>query len=270
MLIYPHINPIALSIGSLKVHWYGIMYMLGFIFFLFLGKWRIRYYKHPVFTTVMVDDFLFYGALGVILGGRIGYCLFYKPLFYLANPADIFKVWDGGMSFHGGMLGVLFALWLLSRKLKCSFFEVSDFVAPLVPIGLFFGRCGNFINGELWGRISESGLPWMMFFPNSGTMLPRHPSQIYEALGEGVLLFLILWIFANKPRKVGQVSGVFMIGYGIIRFGLEYFREPDSFLIEFAQSTGLSMGQWLSLPMIIIGLVIYYYATIRDLSQKTL
>lgn len=261
MLMYPHLNPVAISLGPIKVHWYGIMYMLGFLFFLFAGKWRLKKYGHRVLTRKGVEDFMFYGALGVVIGGRIGYCLFYQPVFYFTHPLNIFKVWDGGMSFHGGMLGIFFVVYIFSLNLKCTFFEMSDFVAPLIPMGLCFGRIGNFINGELWGRITSSNLPWGMVFPQSGTMQPRHPSQVYEALCEGILLTIILWVFANKPRKVGQVSGLFLICYGIIRFCLEYFREPDAFLIKFTEVTGFSMGQWLSLPMVIAGLIIYYYAS---------
>lgn len=261
MLMYPHLNPVAFSLGPLKVHWYGIMYMLGFLFFLYLGKWRLTKYGHPILTSKFVDDMMFYGALGVIVGGRLGYCIFYQPEYYLTHPLNIIKTWDGGMSFHGGMLGVFLVMYLFSRQYKCSFFTISDFVAPLIPIGLFFGRLGNFINGELWGRLANSSLPWSMIFPQSGSMLPRHPSQLYEALGEGIILGLILWFYSSKPRKVGQVSGLFMISYGFTRFILEYFREPDAFLLTFAEKTGLSMGQWLCLPMILVGLIIYTYAT---------
>lgn len=171
------------------------------------------------------------------------------------------------MSFHGGMLGVLFVAYMFARKYKQNFFVVSDFIAPLVPMGLFFGRIGNFINGELWGRITTSTIPWAMIYPQSGSMLPRHPSELYEALGEGILLFLILWIYASKPRKVGQISGIFVIGYGIIRFCLEFFREPDAFLLSFAHRTGLSMGQWLCVPMILAGIIIYYYSSKRPISE---
>lgn len=265
MLVYPNLNPVAISIGSIKVHWYGIMYMLGFLTFLYLGKWRLKKYKnsYPYLSASLVDDIMFYGALGVVIGGRLGYCFFYQPGFYLSHPLNIFKLWDGGMSYHGGMLGVFVAIYFISRKIKCSFFDISDFVAPLVPFGLFFGRIGNFINGELWGRITTADIPWAMVYPHSGSMLPRHPSEIYEAIGEGILLCLILWIYSHKPRKVGQVSGVFMIGYGTIRFCLEYFREPDSFLLGFTQKVGLSMGQVLCIPMILVGVVIYIYTTTK-------
>lgn len=263
--MYPKLNPIALSIGPLKVHWYGLMYMLGFIWFLMAGKWRIKKYGPNFLTSTSVDDLLFYGALGVILGGRLGYCLFYQPMHFLSHPLEILKIWDGGMSFHGGMLGVFVMTYVFAKKIGRSFFDISDFIAPLVPMGLFFGRIGNFINGELWGRVTSSTLPWAMVFPQSGSMLPRHPSEIYEALGEGILLTLILWVYARKKRKVGQVSGVFMIAYGVIRFSLEYFREPDAFLLKFAKTTGLSMGQWLCIPMIVAGVIIFYYSGKRKM-----
>ena len=261
MLMYPNINPVALSLGPVKIHWYGVMYMFAFIYFVLVGKWRLKLYGHPVITNSIIDDMLFYGALGVILGGRLGYCIFYQPMFYLEHPLNIIQTWNGGMSFHGGLIGVLLAMYILARKNGSTFFVFSDFIAPLVPMGLFFGRMGNFINGELWGRITTATIPWAMVFPQSGSMLPRHPSELYEALGEGIILTLILCIYAHKSRKVGQVSGVFMISYGCIRFFLEYFREPDSFLLEFAQKTGLSMGQWLCVPMIVAGIIIFYYAT---------
>ena len=268
MLMYPQLNPVAVAIGTLKIHWYGVMYMLAFIYFVFVGKWRIKLYNHPIITNQTMDDLLFYGVLGVVLGGRLGYCLFYQPGYYLSHPFDIIKTWDGGMSFHGGLVGVLVAVYFVAKKYNTTFFVVSDFIAPLVPMGLFFGRIGNFINGELWGRITTSKLPWMMVFPQSGSLLPRHPSELYEAIGEGLILTLILLIYAHKSRKIGQVSGVFMIGYGCIRFFLEYFREPDAFLLTFAQKTGLSMGQWLCLPMIIIGILILYIATKKGAKLK--
>ena len=268
MLMYPKIDPIAVNLGSLKIHWYGIMYMLGFLFFILVGKWRAKYYQHPFINDKLVDDMLFYGVLGVVLGGRLGYCLFYQPAYYLAHPFDIIKTWDGGMAFHGGLLGVFTAIYLIARKNHRNFFEFSDFIAPLIPPALFFGRIGNFINGELWGRITTSNVWWGMIFPNSGSMLPRHPSQLYEALGEGVLLMVILWIYSNHKRKLGQTSGVFMLSYGLIRFFIEYFRQPDSFLNDLATQTGLSMGQWLCLPMIISGITIYTIATKRSIKLK--
>ena len=270
MLIYPKMDPVALSIGSLKIHWYGLMYVMGFIFFIVVGKWRIKKYQIQHITPQLVDDMLFYGVLGVVLGGRLGYCLFYQPAYYLSHPLNILKTWDGGMSFHGGLIGVLIAIYCIATKNRRNFFEYSDFIAPLIPASLFFGRIGNFINGELWGRITTSNIPWAMIYPQSGSMQPRHPSELYEALGEGIIFIILLWIYANKPRKVGQVSGVFMIGYGCIRFILEYFRAPDSFLSDLPLRTGLSMGQWLCIPMIIAGIIIYILATKSRLTNNRL
>lgn len=269
MLMYPNIDPVALSLGPLKIHWYGVMYMLGFVYFIIIGKWRVKKYNHPFITAKTIDDMLFYGVLGVVLGGRIGYCLFYQPVYYLSHPLEIVKTWDGGMSFHGGMLGVFFFTYVLARKYKCTFFELSDFLAPLMPAALFFGRLGNFINGELWGKFCSPTLPWGMVFPQSGSMMPRHPSQLYEALGEGLVLLIFLSIYASKPRKVGQVSGMFMLGYGCIRFFLEYFRQPDSFLLNVPVKTGLSMGQWLCVPMILSGIIIYIVATKKAVELKS-
>ncbi len=261
MLMYPKLDPVAFSIGSIKVHWYGIMYMLGFLFFVYGGKYRLKKYGHSVLTYRLIDDFIFYGAMGVIIGGRLGYCLFYQPIYFFHNPLDIFKVWHGGMSFHGGMLGVFVGIYIFARKINSTFFILSDFVAPLIPLDLFFGRIGNFINGELIGRVVTSNLPWAMVYPQSGSMLPRHPSELYEALGEGIILTIILWIYASKPRKTGQTSGMFLLCYGCIRFFLEYFREPDAFLVDVVKTTGLSMGQWLCVPMIVVGLIMYAVAT---------
>ena len=262
MLMYPQFDPVALSLGPVKFHWYGLMYVLSFMFFLYAGKWRIRKYGHPVLTEKMLDDILLSVVIGTVVGGRLGFCLFYQPAFYLANPFKILQTWDGGMSFHGGMIGVFVALYLFGRRIKSNFSVVSDFVAPFVPICLLFGRIGNFINGELWGRFCSLTLPWGMVFPQSGSMLPRHPSQIYEALTEGVLLFLILLIYTTrKSRKLGQTSGVFMIGYGLARFFLEFFRQPDSFATGVVQATGFSLGQFYSFPMILVGLLILWWGS---------
>lgn len=251
MLIHPQIDPVAIQIGSFGVHWYGLMYLLAFAQFVILGRLCIKrpYYVALGWTTKDLEDLLFAGVLGVVLGGRIGYSLFYMPEFYLANPLSILKVWEGGMSFHGGLLGVILAMVWFARRKKTSFWTVSDLVAPLVPFGLAFGRLGNFINGELWGRPTD--LPWGMVFPLVDA-IPRHPSQIYQLLFEGLLLGLVLWIYARKPRRLGQVSGLFLLGYGICRFLVEFAREPDAFLglLEL----GLSMGQWLSIPMILFGI----------------
>lgn len=259
--MYPKIDPVAFSLGKLKVHWYGVMYMVGFLSFLYIGKYRVKKYGHSFLNPKLIDDTLFYAALGVVIGGRLGYCLFYQPAFYLMHPLNIIKTWDGGMSFHGGMLGVFVVVYFFARKHGSTFFELSDFIAPIVPVALFFGRIGNFINGELWGKITTSNIPWAMVFPQSGSLLPRHPSQLYEAIGEGIILAIFLMIYASRARKVGQTSGMFLIGYGVIRFFLEYFRQPDAFLENLVTSTHLSMGQWLCLPMILSGIVIYSYAT---------
>jgi phosphatidylglycerol:prolipoprotein diacylglycerol transferase len=256
MLTFPQINPVAINIGSFGIHWYGLMYLTGFLIFLYGGKYKIRHSGHPVLAEKDMDDFLFYGAMGVILGGRIGYCLFYRPELYLMHPLNIIKTWDGGMSFHGGLLGVCLGVYLFSRKLKCSFLQLMDFCAVFVPVGLLLGR----INGELWGRICSPDLPWGMVFPDGGP-LPRHPSQIYEALTEGLLLLTVMILFSRKERKIGQTCSLFVILYGFARFGLEFFREPDAFATGIVKATGLSLGQFYSIPMVIIGLVFFILAS---------
>jgi phosphatidylglycerol:prolipoprotein diacylglycerol transferase len=257
MLLHPQIDPVALQLGPLAVHWYGLTYLAAFGLFLFLGLSRLR---HPAFAKLEgqqawhkqdVEDILFMGVMGVILGGRIGYCLFYKPLYYLSNPLEILAVWQGGMSFHGGLLGVMVAMVWFARTRKRPFLQVMDFVAPCVPTGLAAGRVGNFINGELWGRVADPSLPWGMVFRGAGDT-PRHPSQVYQFLLEGLLLFVLLWLFARKDRPIGQVSGAFSLGYGVFRFIAEFFREPDAHLGLL--SLGMSMGQWLCVPMILLGL----------------
>lgn len=250
MLIYPKINPIAFSIGPLKVHWYGIMYLVGFMGAWLLGTYRA---KKPGshFTPEQVTDLIFYGALGVVLGGRIGYMLFYDLPGLLSNPLNLFKVWDGGMSFHGGLIGVCVALYFYGRHLGKSVWTLTDFIAPMVPIGLAAGRVGNFINDELWGRVTTS--PIGMLFPTGGP-LPRYPSQIFEFLLEGVVLFLILWFFSKKPRPRFAVSAAFLLGYGCFRFFCEFFRQPDPQYGYFAWGW-LTMGQILSFPMIVAGLI---------------
>ena len=265
MLMYPKMNPIAFTVAGVKVYWYGLMYMLSFLYFIFVGKLRLKKYGHSFLTPRLLDDTLFFAALGTIIGGRLGYCLFYQPVYYFHHPLDIIKTWGGGMSFHGGMIGVFIAIYFFAKRQGHTFFELSDFIAPIVPMTFFFGRMGNFINGELWGRVTTSTLPWMMVFPQSGSMLPRHPSQLYEALGEGIILTILLWIYCHKPRKVGQASGMFMIGYGVIRFIIEYYRQPDDFLQNIVTATGLTIGQWYSVPMILAGIIIYYWATKRGL-----
>ena len=261
MLIHPQFDPVALALGPLKVHWYGLTYLAAFLLFWGLARLRLRQspWRERVaqgqWSHQTIDDLLFYGVLGVVLGGRLGYCLFYKPDHYLAHPLEILQVWQGGMSFHGGMLGVILAMVWFAHRQGVNWLTITDFIAPCVPTGLAAGRVGNFINGELWGRLAEPSLPWAMVFPQSGDGLARHPSQIYNIGLEGVLLFILLWWFANKPRPTGQVSAMFLIGYGTVRFVEEFARQPDDFLGLLAG--GLSMGQWLSLPMVLLGLIIF-------------
>jgi len=253
MFVHPQFNPIAIQITEkFGVHWYGLMYLIGFVAFLLLGKYQIKHKPWFNWNQQMLDDALFYGALGVILGGRIGYVLFYQFSNFMAHPLDIFKVWQGGMSFHGGFLGVLVAMYLFHKKHPQPWLKIMDFVAPLVPIGLGAGRMGNFINGELWGRPTHSD--YGMIFPQVDQII-RHPSQLYEFALEGVLLFMILWLFSRKERPVGSISALFLVGYGSFRFLVEFTREPDDFLglLEL----GLSMGQWLSIPMILAGIWMY-------------
>jgi phosphatidylglycerol:prolipoprotein diacylglycerol transferase len=257
MLVHPQFDPIALSLGPLAVRWYGLMYLAAFVAFIVLGRRRIAQGLAPGWSAEQIDDLLFYGVLGVVIGGRLGQVLFYEPGYYFAHPLEIPAVWKGGMSFHGGFLGVLAAFTLFARKTGRSWFAVADFVAPLVPPGLMFGRIGNFINGELWGRLADPSLPWAMVFPQVDN-LPRHPSQLYQAGLEGLALFLILWWFSSKARPRMAVSAVFLLGYGAFRFIAEYFRTPDDGI--FGQSDVISMGQWLSLPMVLIGVAMLLLA----------
>ncbi len=257
MLLHPQFDPVAFSLGPLAVRWYGLMYLVAFVQFILLGRYRIRT-RPGLLTVEQLDDLLFYGMLGVIVGGRLGQVLFYEPAYYFAHPLDILAVWKGGMSFHGGFLGVLGAMGLWSHKHRIAWFDVTDFIAPLVPLGLAAGRIGNFINGELWGRVADPSLPWSMMFPQSGDMQPRHPSQLYHVGLEGLALFAILWIYSSRPRPRSAISSVFLIGYGAFRFITEFFREPDHGI--FGQSYSISMGQWLSLPMIAIGIVMLVMA----------
>jgi phosphatidylglycerol:prolipoprotein diacylglycerol transferase len=254
MFTHPQLDPIAIHLGPIGIHWYGLMYLLGFMAFLTLGKWRAAHQTWRGWSVEMVDDALFFGALGVILGGRLGYVVFYQASYFIEHPLEIFYIWQGGMSFHGGFLGVLVAMVFFGRKYQKSWLSIMDFIAPLVPIGLGAGRMGNFINGELWGRATNAN--WGMIFPRVDNT-PRHPSQLYEFGLEGVLLFLILWIYSSKPRETGTVSALFLIGYGNFRFLAEFTRQPDANLGIL--SLGMSMGQWLSLPMILVGLVMYVY-----------
>lgn len=256
MLTHPQFDPVAIAVGPLAIHWYGLMYLVAFAQFWWLGKWRIENGRAPGWKIEVLDDLIFYGVLGVILGGRLGQVLFYEPAYYLAHPAEILAVWKGGMSFHGGMLGVFVAMIFIARKHGRRWLEVTDFIAPLVPLGLAAGRLGNFINGELWGRAADPSLPWAMIFPQADAV-PRHPSQLYQMGGEGLLLFAVLWIYALKPRGLGSVSGMFMIGYGLFRFLAEYFRAPDAGI--FGLSHTVSMGQWLSLPMMGVGIALLHY-----------
>ncbi len=290
MLIHPNVDPVAIHLGPLAVRWYGLMYLVAFIAAIVVGRLRLRL-PHVVaqgWTTKDVDDMLFYGVAGTILGGRLGYVLFYKASYYFAHPLDILKVWEGGMSFHGGLLGVTFAMVLFAYQRKRTWLQVTDFVAPMVPTGLAAGRLGNFINGELWGRVTDPHALWAMLFPTSVNedaawliahpqqaaqnglreiflryhALPRHPSQLYEIALEGIVLFIVMWLYTGKPRPSGAASGLFVTGYGIARFIVEFAREPDDFLGLLAFN--LSMGQWLSLPMILVGLAVMAWAYSRE------
>lgn len=253
MLIHPQIDPIAIALGPLKVHWYGLTYLAAFALAYLLAIYRARCapFAERGWNREMVEDLLFLCVLGVVLGGRLGYVLFYKPDYYFSHPGEILAVWQGGMAFHGGLLGVITAMAIYAKRQGKHFFEVADLVAPCVPIGLAAGRIGNFINGELWGRAADPSLPWAMVFPESGSDLPRHPSQLYQFGLEGMLFFVLLWLYARKPRQQGAISGAFLLGYGTFRFIAEYFREPDSFLGLLALN--MSMGQWLCVPMIVLG-----------------
>ena len=262
MLIHPEFDPVALQIGPLAIHWYGVTYLAAFALFMLLARARLQ---HPAYVqsaipwrAADIEDLLFWGVMGVIIGGRVGYCLFYKPGHYAAHPLEVLYIWQGGMSFHGGMLGVIAAMALWARRQGRPWLEVTDFIAPCVPTGLAAGRVGNFINGELWGRLADPGLPWAMVFPHSGSAMPRHPSQIYQLLMEGLLLFVLLWWYARRRHPQGAVSGAFLIGYGVFRFVAEYFREPDAHLGLLA--LGMSMGQWLCVPMVVAGLGLWIWA----------
>ena len=257
-MIVPQFDPVAFHLGPLDVHWYGIMYLIGFAFFWLAGRSRAKKDPWRGMTPENVEDLLFYGILGVVLGGRLGYCLFYQPGFYFSHPAEILMVMHGGMSAHGGILGGAAAILWYCRKSGKDFFTVSDFAVPFIPMGLFFGRIGNFINGELWGRVCSPDFIFAMVFPNAGDNLPRHPSQLYECALEGALLFAVLWIFSRKKRAPGMVSALFAIGYGCVRFFVEFFREPDYFLG--IRALGLTQGQWLSLPLIAAGIAVIFWA----------
>ncbi len=248
MLKFPNIDPVAIGFGPLQVHWYGLMYLVGFVGGWWLGRRRARQPRWD-WKPEQVDDLVFYAAMGVVLGGRIGYVLFYNFPTFLQDFWMLFRIWEGGMSFHGGLLGVLVALGLFAGRHGYRYFEVVDFVAPLVPIGLGAGRIGNFINAELWGQPTD--LPWGIVFPGAGDM-PRHPSQLYEFLLEGVVLFAILWWFSSRPRPTMAISGLFALCYGLFRFLVEFVREPDAHL-GYLAFDWLTMGQVLSLPLIAVG-----------------
>jgi phosphatidylglycerol:prolipoprotein diacylglycerol transferase len=253
MLVHPQFDPIAVSLGPISIHWYGLTYLAAFVLFLWLAKLRVQrpHFASQGWLKTDVDDLLFWGVLGVVIGGRLGYVLFYKPGHYFANPAEIFAVWKGGMSFHGGLIGVILAMAGYARLRGRTFLDVMDVVAPCIPTGLASGRIGNFINGELWGRAADPSLPWAMVFPQSRSDVPRHPSQLYQFALEGLLLFVLLWLYGRKERARGQVAAAFVFLYGLLRFIVEYFREPDSFLGLLALN--LSMGQWLCVPMMLLG-----------------
>ncbi len=256
MLPYPQIDPVAIALGPLKIHWYGLMYLVGIGGAWLLASRRLKDFD-PSWSKEKLSDLVFWVAMGVILGGRLGYALFYDLPAYLAEPLKILRVWEGGMSFHGGLIGVMLATWLFGRRNGKSFFQLMDFIAPLVPIGLGAGRIGNFINAELWGKVTD--VPWAMVFPNGGPD-PRHPSQLYQFALEGVALFVILWLYSRKPRPTMAVSGLFAICYGIFRFIVEFVRVPDAQLGYLAWNW-LTMGQVLCLPMILggIGLMVWAY-----------
>jgi phosphatidylglycerol:prolipoprotein diacylglycerol transferase len=271
MIAFPDINPVALELGPVKIHWYGLMYLLGFGTAWWLGRVRARDPRRD-WSAAAMDDLLFYLALGVIVGGRLGYVLFYDLSRFVNDPSLILRIWQGGMSFHGGLLGVMIAMWWFARTRGRRFFAVADFVAPLVPPGIAFGRIGNFINGNLWGGPSD--LPWAMVFPDPRAGgVARHPSQLYQALLEGLALFVIVWIYSRHPRPTMAVSGVFLTGYGIFRFAVEFIRVPDGH-IGYLAFDWLTMGQVLSAPMIIAGVILvwlaYRFAARADTTPPTI
>ena len=260
MLTFPQIDPIAFSLGPLSVHWYGVTYLVGFLGAWWLGTIRAQR-EGSQWTKDQVGDLIFYGAIGVIIGGRLGYGLFYGMDQWAKDWLWILKVQQGGMSFHGGMLGVLTAFAWFARKTNKTYFQVADFIVPMVPIGLATGRFGNFINAELWGRPSD--MPWAMIFPTDALQLPRHPSMLYEGLLEGIVLFSVLWIYSRKPRPAGAVTGLFGVGYGMARTFVEFFREPDAH-IGYLAGNWLTMGMVLSIPMIFAGAAIMVWAYRRE------
>lgn len=263
MLIHPQFNPIALDLSALglplQIHWYGLTYLVAFGLFLWLAARRVAlpWFAKDGWSRDAVEELLFFGVLGVVLGGRLGYVLFYKPAYYLNHPLEIFAVWKGGMAFHGGLLGVIVAMAVFAWLRRYRFLQVCDLIAPCVPTGLASGRIGNFINGELWGRAADPSLPWAMVFPQSGEDFARHPSQLYQFSLEGLTLFALLWWYGRTERGPGQVGGLFLCGYGLFRFIAEYFREPDSFLGLLALN--MSMGQWLCVPMMAAGALLWFW-----------
>lgn len=262
MFTHPNFSPIALEIGPLAIRWYGLMYLVAFGLFFTLGRMRLKQAYWSSSTKLDgrgLEDLLFWGAMGVVLGGRLGYVVFYKPVYYLQHPLEALAVWQGGMSFHGGLIGVSLALLWFAKRRGIPYLRLMDFVSPLIPLGLAAGRMGNFINGELWGRPTLG--PWAMVFPQAADGLGRHASQLYQFALEGLLLFVIVWWFSSKPRAPGAVAGVFLAGYAAMRFVAEFAREPDSFLGLLALS--LSMGQWLCIPMAALGIYLILSAPSR-------
>lgn len=260
MIPYPEINPVALSLGPLTIHWYGVMYLISFVLVWRLFVVRSRQPWSPI-KSAQAEDLIFYGAMGVIIGGRIGYVFFYNFDQFLVNPVWLFKVWEGGMSFHGGLLGVLAAIVLLAKKYRVQFLQLGDFIAPMVPIGLGLGRLGNFIGQELWGR--ETSGWWSMVFPADSLQLARHPSQLYEVFLEGIVLFVILFLLSKQQRPTGFISGMFLVGYGFFRFLVEFAREPDAHLVNSLLFDWVTRGQMLCIPMMIAGSILIYWSLLR-------
>ncbi len=261
MLKHPEIDPVLFQLGPLSIHWYGLMYLIAFLAFWYLGKYRVHK-PGSDFTEANLSDMFFYGSLGVILGGRLGYVFFYGFDQLVRDPLYLIRIWDGGMSFHGGLIGVLVAMALFARKVNQRFFTVMDFVAPLVPVGLGAGRIGNFIGAELWGRPTD--VSWGMWFPQvDASPLARHPSQLYQAFLEGAVMFVVLWLYSKKRKPTMAVTGLFALMYGVFRFAVEFFRQPDQHL-NFIAMGWLTMGQILSLPLVICGLVFILLAYRRE------
>ncbi|MDR2164284.1 MAG: prolipoprotein diacylglyceryl transferase [Zoogloeaceae bacterium] len=256
MLIHPQFDPVAFRLGFVAMSWYGLMYCLAFLSCWGLAHYRIKKGLSALCTAYEINDSAFHIFLAVVVGGRLGYVLFYNPAHYLAHPLEIFATWQGGMSFHGGFLAVTFTTLYLVRKHHKNWWQATDFLAPIVPFGLMLGRVGNFINGELWGRPADPGLPWAMIFPRAGDTLPRHPVQLYHAGLEGLALFALLWFYCRRERPTGSASGFFLIGYGCFRVFAEFFREPDRGIL--AQSYPVTLGQWLSLPLIALGVFLVW------------